>query len=457
MMGRWGTWEELVLGGAVVRHGTRAWGAVASELRARTLCPHGFTPQECEAKYEDLQERYSGCSAWFEELRKQRVAELKRELERSEDSIGSLQSKIESLMSEREGANGSFNCNAESTVPASNADGATPESPGKERSKDVLSAGSFTEDTLREWLPKTQVPVVDSAHEKTTEAKNCEELDPEKVGVRGLEIGCGNVKKRRGKRKRKGCNDVKEAASVGENEVFSANVVKAKEESSSGGCEQNLVPSCAGSARGIGEEELGLAGILDSIMEPDYTSPFRCRLESQKRSRYKKLIRRHVDFGTIRSHIGDGTILTDKELYRDLLLLCNNALVFFPIRSPEHKSALSLHRSIIERLRRIHPKHPVRPTSSVPVPGPGAGDMNLLLPQRNPVKPRSARPCNRKVAGKLVSGSVTSVGGKEPVGEVQLVECPVRKSVGRPAKGGSRGGRRKAESGGRGRKRARRR
>lgn len=29
-------------------------------------------------------------SAWFEELRKQRVAELKRELEKSENSIGSV-------------------------------------------------------------------------------------------------------------------------------------------------------------------------------------------------------------------------------------------------------------------------------------------------------------------------------------------------------------------------------
>lgn len=49
-------------------------------------------------------------SAWFEELRKQRVAELKKELERSEDSIGlvlyiKLLCKIESsiLFSTREG------------------------------------------------------------------------------------------------------------------------------------------------------------------------------------------------------------------------------------------------------------------------------------------------------------------------------------------------------------------
>lgn len=41
----WGTWEDLILGGAVLRHGTGDWNVVASELRARTLYPCAFTPQ----------------------------------------------------------------------------------------------------------------------------------------------------------------------------------------------------------------------------------------------------------------------------------------------------------------------------------------------------------------------------------------------------------------------------
>ncbi|KAJ8545567.1 hypothetical protein K7X08_018150 [Anisodus acutangulus] len=86
----WGTWEELILGGAVRRHGTRDWNVVASELRARTIYLYCFTPEACKARYEELRKRYSGCTAWFEELRKQRVEELKRELVRSESSIGSL-------------------------------------------------------------------------------------------------------------------------------------------------------------------------------------------------------------------------------------------------------------------------------------------------------------------------------------------------------------------------------
>ncbi|KAI3986802.1 hypothetical protein MKX01_039776, partial [Papaver californicum] len=88
MMMNWGTWEELLLGGAVIRHGTRAWDAVASELRSRTIYPFSFTPEVCKAKYRDLRKRYCGCKTWFEELRNQRVAELKRELVKSEDSTG---------------------------------------------------------------------------------------------------------------------------------------------------------------------------------------------------------------------------------------------------------------------------------------------------------------------------------------------------------------------------------
>lgn len=42
---RWGTWEELILGSAVLRHGNRDWDVIASELRVRTMYPVSFTPQ----------------------------------------------------------------------------------------------------------------------------------------------------------------------------------------------------------------------------------------------------------------------------------------------------------------------------------------------------------------------------------------------------------------------------
>ncbi|WMV49162.1 hypothetical protein MTR67_042547 [Solanum verrucosum] len=55
---KWGTWEELILGGAILRHGIQDWNVVALELRSRNIY---FTPQACKAKYEDLQKRYAGC------------------------------------------------------------------------------------------------------------------------------------------------------------------------------------------------------------------------------------------------------------------------------------------------------------------------------------------------------------------------------------------------------------
>lgn len=85
---RWDTWEELLLGGAILRHGTTDWNLVAAELRARIVRPCAYTPEVCKAKYEDLQKRFVGCKAWYEELRRQRIVELRRALEHSEDSIG---------------------------------------------------------------------------------------------------------------------------------------------------------------------------------------------------------------------------------------------------------------------------------------------------------------------------------------------------------------------------------
>lgn len=41
----WGTWEELLLGGAVLRHGVNDWSAVSSELQSRTACPFSFTAE----------------------------------------------------------------------------------------------------------------------------------------------------------------------------------------------------------------------------------------------------------------------------------------------------------------------------------------------------------------------------------------------------------------------------
>ncbi|KAK0579870.1 hypothetical protein LWI29_032863 [Acer saccharum] len=114
--------------------------------RARTVCSYTFTPEACKARYEDLQQRYSGrkSKAWFEELRKQRMAELRRALELSENSIGSLESRLECLKAERRDdcRVDNYSSQTESPVPLQKSEAVL--SSSKDTSKDELSAGSFT-------------------------------------------------------------------------------------------------------------------------------------------------------------------------------------------------------------------------------------------------------------------------------------------------------------------------
>lgn len=99
----WGTWEDLLLAFAVNRHGSRAWDAIASELQKCTPFPAALslTPQNCRSKFLDLKRRFLGdppdedddkadalvSVPLLEELRKLRVAELRREVQRYDINI----------------------------------------------------------------------------------------------------------------------------------------------------------------------------------------------------------------------------------------------------------------------------------------------------------------------------------------------------------------------------------
>ncbi|KAJ4977169.1 hypothetical protein NE237_002275 [Protea cynaroides] len=491
-MVRWGTWEELLLGGAVIRHGNRSWDAVAAELQARSLHPYSFTAEVCKAKYEDLQERFCGCKAWFEKLRKQRVAELKRELEKSEDSIGSLESKLVNLKAEREGSRrGDYDSSrTESPVTVGNSSEAV-ESSGKEASKDGLSAGSFTEETPTNWSPECHVPavavaVVSSPQEniiikQEPEAEAEAEAEPSEerektmacadektpavediVGARG---GC--MRKRRGKRKRKDCTtsgsrDVKEG-SVGENDVSTSGAVAVTVPDKEDATDNPSIKPYNREVDDSAEQGVELMRILDSLMENNCASVFRRRLDSQRRARYKRSVRRHLDMETIRSRIVDRSITSTIELYRDVLLLANNAVVFYPKNTRQFKSALSLRDLVMKTFRRIPydiirnttVAVPVVPTTitevaaapaSFPAPAPAPAPVVTEPLKRNPTaKPRSARPYNRKVAdgGKVVTGTQPGEDKKARDAASPAESTPaVKKGVGRPAKAG-RGGARK--------------
>ncbi|KAL2923840.1 snRNA-activating protein complex subunit 4-like protein, partial [Bienertia sinuspersici] len=110
----WGTLEELLLACAVHRYGTNSWDSIAKELQNRTTLPH-FTPLICQQKFRDLKRRFADEEArnagetdaipCLDELRRLRVAELRRELQRYDLSIVSLQLKVKKLKEESENDN----------------------------------------------------------------------------------------------------------------------------------------------------------------------------------------------------------------------------------------------------------------------------------------------------------------------------------------------------------------
>ncbi|XVE87969.1 hypothetical protein DITRI_Ditri19aG0030800 [Diplodiscus trichospermus] len=465
--GRWGTWEELLLGGAVLRHGTQDWNLVASELRTRTISPLAFTPEVCKAKYEDLQRRYSGCKAWFEELRKQRMAELRQALERSEDSIGSLESKLESLKAvKRDDSRVEYDSSqTESALPCLKSEGV--EFSSKDTYKDGLSAGSFTQEAETNWARDCQIPAAVPAEEM--DMKPGDSLTSEREKILSFDkladTFCGgqlqSIRKRRGKRKRKDCSKDAKEGSVGESEFQGpADVASAsqfKETSASNSAQIARSSGVEDQSRSSSKEGIDdIMGIYNSVAENDCASVFRRRLDSQKRGRYKKMILRHMDFDTIRSRIASNSIISVRELFRDMLLVANNALVFYSKNTREYKSALFLRHIVTATLR----KHFKEYEGKVPI-----TTFSSSRPMHKPpAKPRSIRPGNRKLPGNTANNSDPVVGNSHGSKKTTNADSPpsvesslavTKKGSARPRKVGRGLTSQKSESPTKGRKRTR--
>ncbi|CAI9783832.1 unnamed protein product [Fraxinus pennsylvanica] len=370
-------------------------------LDVRPRC--GCVDRVCKAKYEDLQKRYSGSTAWFEELRNRRVEELKRELARSEDSIGSLVSKIKTLEAEKQHSNQADYSSLQSESPLLNS--GSVESFGKETSKDEHSAGSFTKDTRTStsWLYERPHPVTVLAAE--TDVKPNVSFSSEQDKDLSIQTGQGvPIRKRRGQRKRKDCNrDAKEGSVAESDNLGSSNAALTTwKDASTSDCHWITRESSKVNHNGDSytSSRDDLMEIFDSVASSELAMVFRHRMDSQKRARYRKLIRCHVDISTIRSSIIGHSIRSAKELFRELLLLANNALVFYSKRTREYKSAVCLRDLVMKKYRQHFRSSSNKATSA-------------LLPMRPmsnpPVKPRSARPrprpfpCKDKITEKFPS------------------------------------------------------
>ncbi|XP_047308503.1 uncharacterized protein LOC124911997 [Impatiens glandulifera] len=364
----WGTWEELILGGAVLRHGPQSWDLVSSELRSRTVSPFNFTPEACKAKYDDLQKQYDGCTTLLEELRKRRVTQLKQELEESEGSICSLELKLQCLKSEKGDSNHSqvhySSCETNSLVVVPLLKSEHIESSVKEASNEVLSTSSFSRDIKKDL-------------EFTEQNKSLKTLQ-----------------KRRGKRKRREICDDNARDSVVNSKIPNGKEMPVK--SNSINDSENLASTTASSMTSgrnkVESKHDDLLATFDSIALNKHGKVFQHRLDTQKTSRYRRTIRQHMDFDTIKARLAGSSILSMEKLFRDMLLVANNAIAYYSRKMPEYNSAVLLREMITE----AYEQHLINNSTSNNI---SSSSMELFPSSiyNPPVRPRSSRPRNPRV------------------------------------------------------------
>lgn len=313
----WGTWEELLLACAVHRHGTAAWDSVAGEIQKRSSA--AVTSLHCRQKYQDLKVRYGssgpGTVPWLDELRNIRVQELRRELERCDVSIVSLQLKVKRLKEERERDGGERSDPGRDSVKneGTGEEAGEPVAGEDDRSvNESNSTGSETKKPANEPGLETGEPMgADSCNGSSDSVEGKPRSEPEKV-----EPDRGEVKE---------CSDVQSSARKGESD---------KDQSPAVGF--GLVRSQS------------LVQILEMVRSHQLSSAFERRLISQE-SDHKNSIRQHLDIETIHTRLEESCYSDcNKKFFRDLLILFNNAVLSFGKSSPEFNAAVEL-RGLISR------------------------------------------------------------------------------------------------------------
>ncbi|XP_023548320.1 uncharacterized protein LOC111806995 isoform X2 [Cucurbita pepo subsp. pepo] len=83
--------------------------------------------------------------------------------------------------------------------------------------------------------------------------------------------------------------------------------------------------------------------VLQMIRAHKHSSLFESRLQSQETEEYKGMVRQHLDLETVQAKINSGSYSSSTHaFYRDLLLLFNNVVTFFPKSSRESVAAREL-------------------------------------------------------------------------------------------------------------------
>ncbi|CAN8318428.1 unnamed protein product [Cochlearia groenlandica] len=333
----WATWEELLLACAVKRHGFADWDSVATEVQSRSSISGFLTSANiCKQKYRDLKRRFhksdggeSDAAAaaekengeeerisnisWLEELRKLRVAELRREVQQYDDSILSLQMKVKKLVEERGGDHKPDLVEDRS-----------------EHRKEVVSTAE--EESDRENRSMNESNSTDSGDKTNgkdepsqTRDDSCDDNNPDLDPVYTTEEGS-------------------EASQSGKTETSGSKWKRKRREYTDGDKDNN-----DGEIGSEASESQPLIGLLDLIRSHPRGSLFERRLQSQETKDYKSLVKQHLDIETIHRKLKQGSYDSSSiTFYRDLQLLFTNAIVFFPSSSSEFMAAHELRTVVSE-------------------------------------------------------------------------------------------------------------
>ncbi|WZZ82136.1 uncharacterized protein BNAC08G28910D isoform X1 [Brassica napus] len=356
----WSTWEELLLACAVHRHGIDSWDSVAAEIHKQNSSSRALTASDCRHKYHDLERRFSPggdtvseISGWLEELRKLRVDELRREVERYDLSISSLQMKVKRLEDEREKSL-------------------------KEEAEKVTESPDLVK--ITETVNNSDVPVIepnreiDESIEEKPNRIGGDETDEKPVREDSGRGSCESVAKdsERGDSVREGKDspELKLEEEVKEtSDVQSSASLPRKEKPVGHDQPDNEDQSLAVNKTLV--KSRPLIEFIEMLCSHPIGSHFSRRLESQLQEtpeEYERIIRQHIDFDLIRTRVEEGYYESSKtKFHRDLLVLINNAKVFYGERSPDSNSATQLHELIKKQMTTLNTSNQTSPTKDEPL------------------------------------------------------------------------------------------
>ncbi|XP_010265891.1 PREDICTED: uncharacterized protein LOC104603529 [Nelumbo nucifera] len=485
----WGTWEELLLACAVNRHGTNRWDSVAMEIQTRSSTLHPLTAQNCKQKYHDLKRRFmakddktddgedgsepddkKGEIPWLEELRKLRVAELRREVQRYDVSIVSLQLKVKRLKEERERSLRE----KESSVAKSDLEkdseqdrakeekGEVDEQPEKSSPENAAGARVSGEESDRENQsfnesnstdPKAEIrdngvgetekkrepvetvtggpdpvsgeskPVGEGSYNGSSDtvAKESAAAPPigKSLGAVKATVDGDSLELWESVAESKGGGEegMKESSDVQSSASLSSKKNRKKTISGSSSGEEPGTEEISPAIKRISVKSQPLVAILEIIRSHKHGSMFERRLDSQDTARYRNLVRQHLDLETVRSRLEEGRYSgCSRKFFRDLLLLFSNAIVFFPKNSSESSAAIALRDVVRKEMAKRHRKldqlaedPPPPPLPVFPVPSKIEPPDSVLL------KPKPAAPmiaCRKRSSISAKASTTTSVDRK---------------------------------------------